>query len=304
MTPAQVYIGSTARAYTAYFRGRFTETLVLAEQAAALYEPGMLPELMAFGAETILMPHVYQAWALWNLGEIDEAIRRWNVIPAIVEALRSPFVLGMALFSENNQARDLRDPERVERGAERLMELAREQEFPFLYAAAQCEKGWAVCQRGDRASGIALIQSGLELHTATGMRLSMGYWDSFLIEAYLTDGRIAEGLAVTREALFRSETQLDVNHDAELLRLEGELLHTSGDDQAAEASFRKALDVAREQSAHFFELRTAVSLGRLLEKQGRVEEALSTLSAVYQTFREGFATPDLQEARELLDRLS
>ncbi len=127
---------------------------------------------------------------------------------------------------------------------------------------------------------------------------------SYLIDALLTSGRLAEGLAVTREALALSETQLDVFFDAEVLRLQGELLRASGDAGAAEAAFRKALAVAREQGARAFELRAATGLGRLLAEQGRESEALPPLAAVYQGFQEGFATRDLTEARQLLEKLS
>ncbi len=305
-TPAEVYMGYYTRAVTAYYRGRLTEALSLSEQATALYEPGMLPELATFGGETCLIPRVYQTWILWYLGEPDQAVRRYDAVLAIVETLRSPFVLGMALLCEMALLHDLRvrDPERVEELAERLMKLAQEQEFAFLDAVAQCGKGWAVCQRGDLAEGTALIQTGLDLLAATGTRLAMGYWTTYLIEACLTAGRLEDGLATTREALVRSEIRLDVYFDAEIHRLEGELLRASGDARAAEASFRKALGIAREQGSRAFELRTATSLGRLLAEQGRVDEALPPLTAIYQTYTEGFATRDLQEARELLDRLA
>jgi predicted ATPase len=303
-TPVQVFMGDSARAQVAYLRGQFAEALALAEQAAALYEPGMLPELMAFGAESVIMPHVCQSWSLCKLGELDSAVRRRAPIPALVEALRSPFVLGMALYTEINLLRNLRDSERIAPVAERLMKLAQEQGFAFLYAAAQCGKGWAVCQRGDLAGGTALIQTGLNLYATTGARLGVGYWNAYLIEAHLVTGRLAEGLALTHETLARSEVQLDAFYDAEILRFQGELLRASGDAGAAEATFLKALEIARGQSARIFELRTATSLGRLLEEQGRVDEARSTLAAIYQAFREGFAARDLVEARDLLSRLS
>jgi predicted ATPase len=248
---------------------------------------------------------VYQSWALWILGEPDRAVRKREEALAVVETLRSPFVLGMALVTEMTLGHYLRRaPEWLDEIAERLMKLAREQEFAFLYAAAQCGKGWAVCQRGDLVEGTALIQAGLDLYAATGARLSMGFWDSFLVEACLAAGRLAEGLAAVRAALARSETRLDVFFDSELVRLEGELLRASGDAGGAEAAFRKALGIARGREARSFELRTATSLARLLAEQGRPGEALPALAAAYQTFREGFATRDLIEARELLDRLS
>ncbi|HEX6903877.1 MAG TPA: protein kinase [Thermoanaerobaculia bacterium] len=301
-TPAQVYMGSYTQAVVAYYGGRPREALVLAEQATALYRPDMLPELTAFGIESILMPHAYQAWILWRLGEPDKAVRKRDAALATVESLRSPFVLGMALVSEMTLLHDLRvrDPERVEDLAERLMTLAREHGFAFLYASAHCGKGWAVCQRGDLVGGTALIQTGIDLYAATGARLTMRYWGAYLAEACLAAGRLAEGLAVLDEALVRSETRLDAYFDAEIHRLRGELLRASGDAGAAEAAFRAALAVARDQEAPAFELRATTSLGRLLAGQGRGHEVLPRLAALYQTYSEGFETRDLIEARELL----
>jgi len=141
------------------------------------------------------------------------------------------------------------------------------------------------------------------MYLATGAVLTQGHWLSYLIDAHLAAGRLAEGLDTTREILARSQTRIDAYYDAEILRLQGELLRASGDAGAAESAFLQALAVARGQGARAFELRTATSLGRLLAEQGRADEALPTLAAVYQTFGEGFATRDLIEARELLDRL-
>jgi len=62
--------------------------------------------------------------------------------------------------------------------------------------------------------------------------------------------------------------------------------------------------VARSQEARCWELRATVSLTHLWQRQGRCEEAWQMLSAIYGWFTEGFDTPDLQEARALLDELS
>jgi predicted ATPase len=304
-TPVQVFMGCSAQAATALYHGRFAETLALAEQAATLYEPNLLPEFtQSFGEESSLLPHVFGFWALWILGKPDTAVRKRDAVLATVEVLHSPFQLGFALLFEMILWHELRDAERVASVAERLLGLAREQEFALLCALAHFGLGWAICQRGDLERGTATIETGVGLHRATGARLPEGYWNSYLIEAYLAAGQLTEGLAVTREALARSESQLDVFFDAELLRLEGELLRSSGDARAAEESFRKALGVAQEQGAPAFELRAATSLVRLLAEQGRGDEALPPLAAVYQTYSEGFATRDLTEARQLLDRLS
>ncbi|MGH7556252.1 MAG: hypothetical protein ACREMD_00435 [Gemmatimonadota bacterium] len=85
-------------------------------------------------------------------------------------------------------------------------------------------------------------------------------------------GRIDEGLAPIGEALAVSEASGERWKDAELYRLEGELLLARGGSEAhAEASFRKALEVARLQKARALELRAAVGLGRLRRQGGEIE---------------------------------
>jgi predicted ATPase len=96
-----------------------------------------------------------------------------------------------------------------------------------------------------------------------------------------------------------------VDH-AEILRLKGDvlLMRDAGVTQEAEACFRAALEVARAQVAKWWELRTSVSLARLLRDTHRHDEARTMLAEIYNWFTEGFELPDLKEARELLEELS
>ena len=50
-------------------------------------------------------------------------------------------------------------------------------------------------------------------------------------------------------------------------------------------------------------MRAAASLARLRRDQGRPAEARDLLAPVYGWFTEGFDTPDLKEAKSLLDEL-
>ena len=68
--------------------------------------------------------------------------------------------------------------------------------------------------------------------------------------------------------------------------------------------FRQAVDVARHQAAHGWELRAATSLGRLLGRQGKRDEARQTLADVYAWFTEGLDTADLREAKAILEELA
>jgi predicted ATPase len=94
--------------------------------------------------------------------------------------------------------------------------------------------------------------------------------------------------------------------EAELYRLKGELLLIlSTDNQAeAEACFLQALDVARQQQAKSWELRTALSLSQLWHQQDKRNAACELLTPIYGWFTEGFDTADLQEAKALLNALA
>jgi predicted ATPase len=94
-------------------------------------------------------------------------------------------------------------------------------------------------------------------------------------------------------------------YEAELYRLRGELLRRQTAVRSdAEACFRRALDIARRRGANALELRAAVSLGRLWQRQGQRDAARALLAPVYGWFTEGLDTADLQEAQALLEDLS
>ena len=126
-----------------------------------------------------------------------------------------------------------------------------------------------------------------------------------LIEAYNKIEQPQEGLAVLAEAQALVEKTGERYYEAELQRLKGELLLAqSPDDPAeAEACFHNALEIARRQHAKSLELRTAMSLARLWQRQGKEGDARQLLNDVFVWFTEGFDTADLREARALLDEL-
>ena len=97
--------------------------------------------------------------------------------------------------------------------------------------------------------------------------------------------------------------------EAELYRIKGELLQTRYEVDSEnnlseiEECFRHALGVARRQSAKSLELRSAMSLARLWQKQGKISDAGNLLAPIYGCFTEGFDTPDLIDAKALLEEL-
>src|SRR5207248_1871647 len=126
----------------------------------------------------------------------------------------------------------------------------------------------------------------------------------WLAEAHAMLGQPVEGLNCLAEATQIIETTEERVHEVELHRLRGDLLNATGDQSAAERSYRQALAVAGQQSAKLFELRSATSLGRLWRDQGKIADAHALLAPIYDWFTEGFDAPDLIEAKALLQELA
>ena len=91
---------------------------------------------------------------------------------------------------------------------------------------------------------------------------------------------------------------------AEVLRLKGWMPQQQGKLAAAEENYIASVDVAREQQAKSWELRTSTSLARLWQNQGKCKEAYGLLAPVYDWFTEGFDTKDLIKAKALLETLA
>ena len=124
-------------------------------------------------------------------------------------------------------------------------------------------------------------------------------------EAYWKLGQIEDGLIKLDQAQSVANDRGERWVEAEIHRLRGDfLLMLDTDETEVEACFRQAIKVSRRQEAKSWELRATVSLCRLLQQQGRREEGRQMLSDIYGWFTEGLNTPDLIDARQLLDELS
>ena len=132
----------------------------------------------------------------------------------------------------------------------------------------------------------------------------MPHYIALLATACEIAGQVEEALTLLDEALQIVERTGERWFAAELNRHKGQMLLRQGHSEAAEELYRKALSIAEEQEAKLWELRAAVSLARLRRDQGRHAEARDLLAPVYGWFTEGFDTPDLKEAKALLDELA
>jgi len=190
--------------------------------------------------------------------------------------------------------------------AETALAITTEEIIPFFRAHAIMLRGWALVEEGQGEEDVAQLREGYAAYCGDGAQIECSHWLALLAEAYRDTGRPTEGLRPIAEALDHVAQTGIVYYEAELHRLDGELrLHLDApDEQRAEASFRRALEIARRQQAKSWELRAATSLARLRGEQGRRMEARDLLAPVYGWFTEGFDTADLREAAALLSELA
>jgi predicted ATPase len=188
--------------------------------------------------------------------------------------------------------------------ADELVAVATEQAFAWQRAMGTIYLGWVKVKNDDIAGGISLLRSGSAAYRATGAELWMPHLIALLARACEIARQVEEGLTQLDDALHLSEKTGELWFAAELHRHKGQLLLRKGQSEAAEELYRKAFSIAEKQGAKLWQLRAAVSLARLRRDQSRHAEAGDLLASVYGWFTEGFGTPDLEEAKALLDELA
>jgi predicted ATPase len=240
------------------------------------------------------------------LGYPEQARQKSTEALRLAEALAYPHILASTRVIAAHVCQLRQEVHTTQAQAAAVMTLATEQGFPFWLAEATIFVGWAQAAQGRGREGVAQIQQGLATRQAIGLELTQPVYLTMLAEAYKSVGQPTEGLTVLADAVRRVDATGERWREAELHRLRGELLLTVSAENhcEAESCFRRALDVSRHQQAKSLELRTAISLARLWQSQGKRQDAYDLLASIYGWFTEGFDTTDLQEAKALLGELA
>ena len=243
---------------------------------------------------------------LWHLGYPDRALQRMEDALALARELSHPFSMALTLDYAAMLHQFRREKAKAQEWAEAAIELCTERGYAYYLAWGTIIQGWTLVEQRADAEKIAQMRQGLDALRATGAELRLPYYLITLAEASGKAGRIDEGLAYLNEAQEAAHKNGETWREAERFRLHGEfLLAKSANSRVeAEACFQQALDVARRQQAKSLELRAAMSLSRLWRQQDKTSEAHTLLSESYSWFTEGFETPDLVDARALLDESS
>jgi adenylate cyclase len=181
-----------------------------------------------------------------------------------------------------------------------LRRLCAEHGYTLWLAWATCFEGWAAGAQGNLGEGITLMERGVDAWRGAGALCHLPYFLALLAELCLRAGRIDAAGERLAEARAQEEGSGERLWEAELHRLEGEVLLAAADDgdrgDRAEACFLRALEVAGRQGATSLELRAALSLSRLASSP----DAHQLLREVVGRFTEGHDTADLRAAQAQL----
>ena len=250
-------------------------------------------------------PRTIRPGTLWHLGFPDQAERKVEEGLRWAREINHANTTGLTLCYGANVAYVwLRRPDRVEGGAREALRLAEDNSMALYHAFGQTQLGWALSEQGI-APGLDEIEVGLREGQQIGAGRLEPFHQSLAADAYSRAGRHDESRASMQKAFKALAFGRDLAHAAELHRMRAKLLlradRSAG--PAAETALRRALEIAAEQEALSLQLRAARDLASMLAERSERQQAVDLLAPVYVKFIEGFETPDLKEAKALLDQL-
>lgn len=286
-----------------FHAGRLHEALALYERALAGYDPAAHRGLATrYGQDNWVAVTAYLSILQWLLGWPERAAATAEQAWHTARNLRHPVSLAYALSQGvciTNMC--LRRPRQVQEAARDCLELSAQLSLRLFAAFAHVYHGWSRVQLGD-AAGCDELELGMREKRQMGAHRWEHFDHLLLADALTTTGRPSLTLTELERAHAAMSVGDDVVFAAEIeRRLALSRMHRGG--RSVEGELQHAMAIARRQGALALKLRIACDLARLWANSGARQRAHSVLAPVLAAFSEGFATPDLSEARTLLDQL-
>jgi class 3 adenylate cyclase/predicted ATPase len=291
---------------THFWLGQLISVPSFAQRTIASYDPerhrGRLSTI--YSNDPAVAAHSHLALALWLLGYPDQAVEQIkaaiSVAGEVSHAQTTAVALQWSAFLNHMQ----RNPTAESEATRALTALAAEQGLLLYIVNGSIHDAAARCERGEDA--LDQMQQALATRLAIGADLSQPFFQELFATSLSKAGKVSEALETLKDALERVERTNETWWEPEIRRVTGDLLRLSSSAATAEAesAYLRSIERARDIQARSLELRASVSLARLWCEQCRRIEARNLLEPIYKWFTEGFNTPDLKEAKTLLDELT
>ncbi len=296
-------IAHRMRAATLISLGRSGEALEDLKIAYNHYQQDNNPDFASrFAQEPGVQIQCYQLLSLWMLGYADQALAVAKQASDFARELSHANTICYTGLHCSILALWCRDDVLLQPVNNEFMKIAREHEMTMWLQYGAFADALFRSRRGDEAA-MGDLESAFEEFLGGGNRLFLTFYIAEQAKEFLRLGRFSEAVEAHKRALDFVAATSERWAEAELYRIEGDLQLAESDDQKADASYRRAIEVAREQGARLLELRAATSLAGLWHRQGETGQARDLLTPIYGWFTEGFDTADLKDAKAVLDKL-
>ncbi len=296
-------IAHRMRSATLIALGRPTEALDHLKVSFSLYEQDRTSAFASrFAQEPGVQIKCYQLLALWMTGQVDQALAVAAQATATARELRHANTICYAALHHGVLAMFCRDDELLKPINDEGLSVATEHGMSLWITWGAFGDELLKSRMGDEAA-MDRLEAALDDFTSKGVRLWMTFYKAEQAKEFLRLGQITQASDAVQSGLKYVATTGERWTEAELYRVEGEVHLARSKPEDADASFERALDIARGQGARSLELRAAISRARLWGERGERSKASDLLQPLYEWFTEGFDTPDLKDARELLDDL-
>lgn len=274
-------------------------------QSAMVENPGSQRlNIGHLGYDDRIVALVALARGLWLTGRPDRAVETARYTVREAELLEQPLTLGISLIWTIYVFLWVGDWANAEILIERLIDHSERHFLGPYHAVGIGQKGKLLLRRGDVDGGIEHLRRSRATLYATRHRIMTTVFATTLAEGLAAQNQLDEALRTINEAIAEIPDHGESFDMPEMLRVKGEILARSGEAAEAEHCLRKSLDLSRRQCALGWELRGAISLGRVWRKAGRAGEARDLLIPLVARYHEGLQSRDLVAARELLGALN
>jgi predicted ATPase len=289
-------------ACTLFHKGELRATMREMDVALGLYAPQMH---RLFGIQDPgIMCMAYSSWALWEVGRPDSALARINEAVVIAREYEHKFSQAVALAYGVSIELLRGETEAALARAEACIRVCEESGFPVWLAITRCMRGRLLCEQGQLDEGLVEMREGHGMWLSTGAMVSQPLYLSLRAEGLLLAGDLEGAANCVDEGLDITERYGELQLQAELKRLRGEIALRRGEVEVAETWLKRAYAQAMRQHRVGFALRSGTSLASAWAARGERERARRLLQPLTARWTEGRATRDVRAASALCETLA
>ena len=303
--PGTLVLANRFMGQTLWSMGVFVDARVHLERTIELCAANqeVITSYRKFGADDQVTGLSSLSRTLWILGYPEQAVAASTQALARARNMGLAFTTVFALDGGALLGALGSDPQVAAGHANEAVAHSIEHNFADYEVRARFVQGVLLAQGGDPQHGIELMRNAIAAADSNSAQNRRTLYLGNIASAHASLGQPELGLNLLDEAIQTAEEKDERFFEAELHRLRGDMLLMLRREGEAEAELLRALTIARQQQARWWELRAATSLAKHWHSQNKYIQAHSLLQPAYGWFVEGFDTPSLKSAKALLDEL-